>query len=138
MTAAMIIGIGTDLLEIGRMARILEQPSGGRFLERVLTERERSMAASRRGRLAEFAAGRFAAKEAVAKAFGCGIGRQLGFQDIEVLSDDCGKPVCRLSESAWARLGHDPAATVCHLSITHGETAAVAYAVVEHVGPRRS
>lgn len=137
MTAAMIIGIGTDLLEIGRMARILEQASGERFLERVLTERERSLAAKRRGRLAEFAAGRFAAKEAVAKAFGCGIGRQLGFQDIEVLPDGCGKPVCRLSEAAWGRLGLDPAATVCHLSITHGETAAMAYAVVEHVGLQR-
>lgn len=132
----MIIGIGTDLLEIARVRSILEQRTGARFLERVLTPRERELAQARKGRLAEFTAGRFAAKEAVTKALGCGIGKQVSLQDIEVLPDEKGKPICRLSNAAWARLypaGSEPSAAelVIHLSITHSESAAMAYAVVE-------
>ncbi|UUZ82960.1 holo-ACP synthase [Paenibacillus sp. P26] len=66
----MIIGVGTDLLEIARVRSILERPSGDRFLQRVLTEKERELATAKQGRLAEFTAGRFAAKEAVVKALG--------------------------------------------------------------------
>ncbi|MDO3680594.1 holo-ACP synthase [Paenibacillus ehimensis] len=137
----MIIGIGTDVLEIERMRKILGQPSGKRFLERVLTPAERELAAVRGGRLAEFAAGRFAAKEAVVKALGCGIGKEVGFQDMEVLPDGKGKPVCRLSEAAWERLAVWMPAfqsvredTIrIHLSITHSETLAMAYAVAERI-----
>ncbi len=135
----MIIGIGTDVLEIERMRKIVRQPSGKRFLERVLTPAERELAAVRDGRLAEFAAGRFAAKEAVVKALGCGIGKEVRFQDMEVLPDGKGKPVCRLSEAAWERLAawmpiFQPvsASTIrIHLSITHSESVAMAYAVIE-------
>ncbi|MGG2198049.1 MULTISPECIES: holo-ACP synthase [Paenibacillus] len=134
----MIIGIGTDLLEIARVRTILEQSSGARFLERVLTSRERELAHARKGRLAEFTAGRFAAKEAVVKALGCGIGKQVSLQDIEVLPDEKGKPLCRISDAAWDRLypaGSGPSAAdlVIHLSITHSESAAMAYAVVERI-----
>lgn len=139
----MIIGIGTDLLEIARMKAILAQPSGERFLQRVLTEKERELASEKRGRLAEFAAGRFAAKEAVVKALGCGIGKEVTFRDVEVLPDAKGKPLCRVSAAAWERLvrsagqealcaeGGSPERLHIHLSITHTETMAMAYAVVE-------
>ncbi|MFH5187179.1 holo-ACP synthase [Paenibacillus sp. TAB 01] len=131
----MIIGIGTDLLAIERIRSILSQSSADRFLERVLTPGERELAARRQGRLAEFVSGRFAAKEAVSKAFGCGIGKQLSLQDMEVLPDALGKPVCRISEAALARLqlDSDAGAVKVHLSITHTDTTAMAYAVVERV-----
>jgi holo-[acyl-carrier protein] synthase len=127
----MIVGVGIDMVEISRVQKLLEQSAADRFLERVLTPAERELAAGRRGRLAEFVAGRFAAKEAVAKALGCGLGSLVGLQDMEVLPDERGKPECRLSEAAVRRLGGAP--PLIHLSITHSETMAAAYAVVERV-----
>ncbi|MEF3306729.1 holo-ACP synthase [Paenibacillus sp. GYB003] len=130
----MIAGVGIDLLDIERVRRLLEQPHGARFVERVLTPEERELAGRRgRARLAEFVAGRFAAKEAVVKALGCGIGREVGFQDIRILPDDCGKPECRLSDAAWVRLGRSRPLRL-HLSITHSATTAGAYAVAETEG----
>jgi holo-[acyl-carrier protein] synthase len=125
----MIVGIGTDLVEIARMRKALEQSTGTRFLERILTPRERELALKRKGRLAEFAAGRFAAKEAVVKALGCGIGKQVGFQDVEVLPNELGKPECRIPAEALERAGHGNIRI--HLSITHTEAIASAYAIVE-------
>jgi holo-[acyl-carrier protein] synthase len=135
----MIQGIGMDLVEIARIRRILEEPHGGRFVERVLTPEERECAASRAGRLAEFVAGRFAAKEAVAKALGCGIGRQVGLQDIRVVPDALGRPVCSVNDAAWVRLGYaaavSPSAAASairlHLTITHTDTTAAAFVVAE-------
>lgn len=126
----MIAGVGIDLLEIERIRKLLGQPHGERFVERVLTPEERELAARRGGRLAEFVAGRFAAKEAVVKALGCGIGREVGFQDIAIVPDERGKPECRLSAAAWARLGKEAPSSI-HLSITHSATMAGAYAIVE-------
>lgn len=132
----MIIGIGTDLLELERIRRILEQPHGGRFLERVLTPEERGHAEGRQGRRRlEFVAGRFAAKEAVSKALGCGIGRELGFQDMHIVPDPSGRPVCRLSEAALERLQQllQEGSVRIHVSITHSESMASAYAVAERL-----
>ncbi|GAA3409929.1 holo-ACP synthase [Paenibacillus hodogayensis] len=126
----MIAGVGIDLLDIDRVKRLLAQPHGERFVERVLTPRERELALRRAGRLAEFVAGRFAAKEAVVKALGCGIGREVGFQDICVLPGSCGKPECTIADAAWARLGKERPLRI-HLSITHSATTAGAYAVAE-------
>jgi holo-[acyl-carrier protein] synthase len=129
----MIIGIGTDLVEIARMRKTLEGSAAARFLERILTPQERLLAERRRGRLAEYAAGRFAAKEAIVKAIGCGIGKQIGFQDIEVLPDALGKPVCCVAEAALVRAGLDGGSYHFHISITHTESMASAYAIVEQL-----
>ncbi|EGL15282.1 MULTISPECIES: holo-ACP synthase [unclassified Paenibacillus] len=126
----MIIGVGMDMVDIARVAGLLREESGDRFMRRILTEEEQQLAAGKRGRLAEFTAGRFAAKEAVVKALGCGIGRQAGFHDVSVLPDESGKPHCFLSEGARQRLGLGQD-VVIHLSITHTDTMAAAYAVVE-------
>jgi holo-[acyl-carrier protein] synthase len=132
---AVILGIGQDLLDIERIAKIISEPSGPRFLAKVLTAGERAMAAEYEGlRLQEFVAGRFAAKEAVVKAFGCGIGQQLGFQDIEVLRGSQGKPQCRLSPASWGRLGLNPQQINIHLTITHERKLASAFVVVEQLG----
>lgn len=126
----MIYGIGNDMVEIERMHRILQGRSGERLRERVLTLAERGLPGSH-SRPAEFLAGRFAAKEAISKAFGCGIGKLLSFQDIEVMPGDHGKPLAFLSEEAWVRLGMQREQVCIHISITHERKLAAAFAVIE-------
>jgi holo-[acyl-carrier protein] synthase len=132
----MIVGVGIDMVELERVGRIMDKPHGGglRFADKVLTagERERWAALPSR-RALEFLAGRFAAKEAVVKALGCGIGAVAGFRDIEILPDAMGKPVCLLSDKAWSSLGAAGADHCIHLAITHERTMAAATAVVERI-----
>jgi holo-[acyl-carrier protein] synthase len=128
-----IYGIGNDVLEIRRITALLASGQATGFLQRILTERELELAAGRKGKAAEFAAGRFAAKEAVVKALGCGIGAKVGFQDIEILPDSLGKPVVSLSEAAWDRLLLPGGRHLIHLAITHSGDLASAFAVVEQV-----
>jgi holo-[acyl-carrier protein] synthase len=90
-----VLAVGVDIVEISRIQAVLER-HGARFLRRVYTEGELAYA---NGRLSALAA-RWAAKEAAAKALGTGIG-QVGFQDIEVVCDDQGKPgLCLHGEGA--------------------------------------
>jgi len=130
----MIIGIGMDMVEMDRVRQILAKPEGERFLMRVLSPREREAAArfANSLRLAEYVAGRFAAKEAVAKALGCGIGARAGFHDIAILSAEGGQPVVDISPPAKEQLGLD-GSTRIHLSITHTREHAAAYAIWERV-----
>jgi len=127
----MIIGVGHDLVEIERVRRLLEQGTGDRFLQRVLTQAEYERAQLKDGKLAEFTAGRFAAKEAVVKALGCGIGATMGFADIEILPDRAGKPCCALSQESLERLGMSGQKLTVHVSITHERSIASAFAVAE-------
>ncbi|PSL28841.1 holo-[acyl-carrier protein] synthase [Planomicrobium soli] len=87
----MITGIGLDIADLPRIRRLDEKSP--KFRERVLTERELAeyelLSESRK---TEFLAGRFAAKEAFAKANGTGIGKACSFQDIEIRKDGKGKP----------------------------------------------
>ncbi|WP_223067029.1 holo-ACP synthase [Paenibacillus caui] len=127
----MIHGIGHDVVEIDRMNKILASRTGARFLQRILTAAEAALPGLN-ARPAEFAAGRFAAKEAISKAFGCGIGRQLGFGDIEILPDEWGKPHASISAQAWERLGMQGGRGISvHLSITHERSLASAFCIVE-------
>ncbi|MEB3102271.1 holo-ACP synthase [Ferviditalea candida] len=126
----MLIGIGTDIVEIARIRKLLEGSAGRRFLERVLTEEERALAKQRSGRLAEFAAGRFAAKEAVVKALGCGIGGEVGFHDLQILPDANGKPICCISAASLQRLGFTDSLQT-HLSISHSQSYAISFAAAE-------
>jgi len=93
-----VIAVGTDILAIPRIEQVLSR-QGQRFVERILTptEREEFVASKQPARLL---AKRFAAKEAVAKALGTGIGRGVSFQDIEVRHDDFGAPLVVLSGGA--------------------------------------
>lgn len=103
----MIIGHGIDLQEIGQLAKVLDKNS--RFAQKVLTEAEFSRFEELRGqRQLNFLAGRWAAKEAFAKAWGTGIG-QIRFQDLEVLSDDLGAPVFTrhpFKGKVWVSISH--------------------------------
>ncbi len=85
-----VVGLGTDIVEIDRIARLIER-HGERFLERVYTLAEVEFC-RRRKRSCEHFAGRWAAKEAVAKALGTGFVRGVYWRDIEVQSEQSGRP----------------------------------------------
>ncbi|WP_211748372.1 holo-ACP synthase [Paenibacillus sp. Marseille-Q4541] len=130
----MIYGIGNDVLETGRIRRILESNRRTSFIKRVLTSREQEILFSRSKDELAYVSGRFAAKEAVTKAFGCGIGQMIGFHDLEILPDEKGKPVVSLSAEAWKRLElrGEPVYQI-HLSISHQPAMAAAFAIVERI-----
>jgi holo-[acyl-carrier protein] synthase len=121
-------GVGIDAVEIDRVRTACERTPG--LLGRLFTERERATCTSRCGDLRYGGlAGRFAAKEAVAKAFGTGI-RGFGWRDVEVLSDELGRPSIRLHGAAADRaaaLGVD----AVHLSLTTSVDLAIANVVLE-------
>ena len=103
-----IKGLGMDAVELSRIEKIVAEPKS--FLEKVLTPKElekyHTLPFKRK---VEFLAGRFAAKEAYAKALGTGIGQHISFQDIEVLNDATGKPVLvceRYSNQTWIAITH--------------------------------
>jgi len=118
----MILRTGIDLIEIERIDQI--QPTiRERFLKRVFTRRELEQAGCSSASLA----GRFAVKEAVAKALGCGIGA-VGWQSIEVQRGPQGEPKLILHNKAKA-LAETLGLTSWSISISHSRTHAVAMAV---------
>ena len=90
----MILGIGTDIIEVARI-RASHEKFGERFVSRILLPSEIEYCLSHKDP-APFIAARFAAKEAVSKAFGTGIGRSLGWLDIEVRRKESGEPYVEL------------------------------------------
>jgi len=94
----MIIGIGVDIAEIARVDRLREK-FGERFARRILTADE-LLEFRRRKNSSSYLASRFAVKEAVAKAFGTGIGKQLGFHSMQIDNDANGKPELRFMPDA--------------------------------------
>lgn len=88
----MIKGIGLDIIEIERIAKVMARTE--KFENRILTERELALSTTySMSRKVEFLAGRFAAKEAFSKALGTGIGTACQLHDIEILRGDAGEPV---------------------------------------------
>jgi holo-[acyl-carrier protein] synthase len=115
----MIKGIGLDIIEIRRIQQLVERQP--KLIKRVLTASEQEHLAALTGsRSIEFIAGRFAAKEAFAKAKGTGIGHSLSFQDIEISKDPNGKPFFSKPDGVNA-----------HLSITHSREFAAAQVIIE-------
>lgn len=124
----MIIGVGIDLAEIGRIERGIER-HGQRFLARLFTEDERAYCDARPRPAAHYAA-RFAAKEACAKALGSGIARGLRWTDIAVTRDAAGQPTLELSGLARELAGSLGVASI-HLSLTHERTHTAAVVLLE-------
>ena len=122
-----IIGIGTDLVENARLAASIEK-FGDRFLQRVFCGREIIYCKGMRNPAPCYAA-RFAVKEAVSKAFGCGIGELLGWLDIEVAKAESGAPSVILS-GGGAVLAKERGVGNVFVSISHTESYAVAYVVL--------
>lgn len=98
----MILGIGSDLIDIRRIERTLAR-YGERFTRRCFTERERARAEGRANRAATYAK-RYAAKEACAKALGTGFRRGVYWRDIGVVNRPSGQPTIVLEGGAAARL----------------------------------
>ena len=122
----MIIGVGTDIIEIGRVKRALLHT---RFRERVYTEKERSYCESRGAQEAASFAARFAGKEAVMKAFGTDL-RHGVFSDIEILPDVNGCPKVTLT-NYFAKLAAARHVSKIHVSLSHARDYATADCVLE-------
>ncbi|MGL4570137.1 MAG: holo-ACP synthase [Clostridium sp.] len=120
----MIIGIGTDIIEIERVKKAVER--NPKFLEKMFTEREIEFLRSRNLK-SETIAGSFSAKEAVSKALGTGI-RGFAFSDIEVLRDSLGKPEVILSDKITKLMN---ISLKVQVSISHNNDSAIAFAVIE-------
>jgi holo-[acyl-carrier protein] synthase len=128
----MIIGLGSDLIDIRRIERTLER-HGARFTARIFTEIERAKSDRRRERAASYAK-RFAAKEACAKALGTGLARGVFWRDMGVVNLPGGKPTMQLTNGAAARLGGlTPPGhrAIVHLTITDDYPLAQAFVIIE-------
>jgi holo-[acyl-carrier protein] synthase len=124
----MILGIGMDMIELKRIESIGVERLAGR----ILTEAEQEWMPQAARRRLEYVAGRFAAKEAIAKAAGTGIGQALGFLDVEISSNEKGAPQAVLSDKSLRILFADRQIRV-HLSITHTEQVVSAVAMMEEM-----
>lgn len=124
----MIYGVGTDIINIERVAHILEKNKEG-FVRRVLSEHEQALFANK-GDSASYCAKRFAAKEAFAKALGTGIGKIVSFQDLTVRNNDEGKPYFIPSEKLRLFLVNKNIKHA-HLSLSDEKYNAVAFVVLE-------
>lgn len=91
----MVKGLGNDIIEIDRLKEGYDH-HGDPFLKRLFTPEEIAYCLKQRDPFPRFA-GRFAAKEAIAKALGCGFGNEVSWHDIEILPDEKGKPIVTLS-----------------------------------------
>lgn len=121
---AVVVGVGTDLVDVGRMRTAMARTPG--LATRVFTDAERSWAAAARRPEQRFAA-RFAAKEAVLKSMGAGLGAA-PLTDIEVVRHDSGAPAVALHGRA-AELARSVGVERILVSLTHTEHAASAVAV---------
>jgi holo-[acyl-carrier protein] synthase len=128
----MIIGIGSDLIDIRRIEKSLER-YGERFTARIFTEVEQEKSDRRKQRAASYAK-RFAAKEACSKALGTGLSHGVFWRDMGVVNLPGGKPTMHLTGGAAERLaeilpaGHRAA---IHLTITDDFPLAQAFVIIE-------
>ena len=128
----MILGIGSDLCDISRIAQTLEK-FGERFIARCFTEVERARSDRRAERAASYAK-RFAAKEACAKALGTGLRHGVFWRDMGVVNLPSGQPTMKLTGGAAERLAQitPPGRTAfIHLTITDEYPLAQAFVVIE-------
>jgi holo-[acyl-carrier protein] synthase len=125
----MIIGIGSDLIDIRRIERIIER-FGDRFLDRVFTAAERARAERRAGSAATYAK-RFAAKEACSKALGTGFRHGVFWRDLGVVNLPSGQPTLVLTGGALSRLQRlTPAGMRAEIALTLTDEPPLAQALV--------
>lgn len=127
----MILGVGTDIVDIERIKAIYER-HGERFLARCFTDKERKLIGEDVAKIAR----RYAAKEAASKAIGTGIGEQVGFHDLEILRNDVGQPRLLLSSAVQIYLRkqftlQEDQAVQAHISLSDEPPYALAYVVIE-------
>jgi holo-[acyl-carrier protein] synthase len=122
-----LVGIGIDVVEVSRIKSSLDE-FGEKFLTRIFTEAEREYCEKQKRPELHFAA-RFAAKEAIAKAFGTGIGKEVGWLDMEIIRRPSGEPGVHLSGAA-EKHAESRAVTRVMVSLTHAKHYAAANAVI--------
>ena len=123
----MIIGIGTDIVEVVRIRKAIERTPS--FLKGVFTDNEVEYINSKKNKY-ETAAGIFTVKEAFSKALGSGI-RGFGLKDIEVLHTELGKPIINLSEKVSKKISEEDYRV--HVTISHTKENAVSIVIIEEV-----
>jgi len=123
-----ILGIGIDIIEVARIASSYER-FGARFVNRILLPDEIAYCQSYK-QPAPFLAARFAAKEAISKAFGTGIGAQLGWQDMEIRRKESGEPFVVL-HGKGKKLFKTRKAKRLLVSLSHTQNYAAVTAVLE-------
>jgi holo-[acyl-carrier protein] synthase len=125
----MILGLGSDLVDIRRIERVIDQ-YGDRFLDRIFTEVERARCERRTNRAASYAR-RFAAKEACSKALGTGFRRGVFWRDLGVVNLTSGRPTIRLTGGALRRLEEmTPVGMLARLDVSLTDEPPMAQAVV--------
>ncbi len=128
----MIIGIGSDLIDIRRVEKTIER-FGARFTERCFTDIERAKSERRKNKAASYAK-RFAAKEACSKALGTGLAQGIFWRDMGVVNLPSGKPTMQLTggaaERVAAMLPPNHRAAI-HLTITDDFPLAQAFVIIE-------
>ena len=125
---ARVVGVGTDLTQISRFSRFLEQEKTA-ILDRLFTASEQTYARQKRNPAPHLAA-RFAAKEAFLKALGLGLREGISWQDMTVAHDALGKPSLQLSGRA-REIFNQRSLTALHLSYSHDGDYAIATVVLE-------
>ncbi len=123
-----VLGIGVDLVECARIERSIES-FGAKFLHRVFTDGEVAYSMSMKFPARHLAA-RFAAKEAVSKAFGTGIGKAMGWRNIDVQKKPSGEPFLVFSGPAQ-ELATQRAVTAAFVTLSHTEHHAIACIVLD-------
>jgi holo-[acyl-carrier protein] synthase len=126
LTAGLLIGIGTDIIECVRIAKMIEK-HGETFLGRVYTAREIQYCSTRRAATQHYA-GRWAAKEAVLKVLGTGWAKGIQWTDIEIVNEVSGAPKIRLANRA-AEIALNLRIREVQISISHCRAYATAFAV---------
>lgn len=121
MVVWMIKGIGIDIVEIERIKDSMNKNQ--RFIDRILTQEEKELfqKLTAEHRQAEFLSGRFAAKEALGKAMGTGIGKAFSFKDISIIKNEQGAPKMKVRDSPFK----------IWVSISHSQSHAIAQVVLE-------
>jgi holo-[acyl-carrier protein] synthase len=127
----MILGLGIDIIEVARVQASVER-FGDRFLHRILLPTEIAYCLDKKVS-GPFIAVRFAAKEAISKAFGTGIGAQLGWHDMEVRRQESGEPFVVL-HGKGSELFAARGAQQLLISLSHTQNYATAVAVLERAG----
>ncbi len=122
-----LFGIGIDVVEVDRIGSSMDE-FGEKFLCRIFTDAERAYCQAQKRPVIHFAA-RFAAKEAIAKSFGTGIGKEVAWLDVEIIRQNSGEPCVKLYGAAKKFAEKIKLADI-KISLTHGEHFASSIAAV--------
>ncbi len=122
----MIIGIGTDIVEVDRIKSSIEK-YGKRFLDRIYTETEQKYSESFNDNKYVHYAARFAAKESFSKAIGTGLTRGFKFREVGIVNEKSGNPQMILDGGMKDKWGD----TRIHVSLSHTDNNAIAYVIME-------